>query len=220
MSSKKEIWKAITIDGKRPTVPYMISNLGRFGVLIGKKVEVRRFKPTAGNYRYNTRQGGKNKAIFLSREVAKAFLKKPSPKHKFIIHKDHNYLNDRVDNLRWATREEHRAHTAMSPRSVLAREKKAITRSTHSKVLDEKRVTALKKMIWDPKRKLSYKQIADKFGVSEMQIYRIKTGEFWYHIRVPNEPLHKKYKQNLSNISYHQKLQAKAKRKTATRKKR
>lgn len=216
MSSKKEIWKAITIDGKKPTVPYMISNHGRFGVAKDKGVEVRRFKPTAGNYRYNTRQGGKNKAIFLSREVAKAFLKKPTPKHRFIIHKDHNYLNDRVENLKWATREEHRAHTAMSPRSVLARKKKAITKSTHSKVLDEKKVTALKKMIWDPKRKLSHKQIAGYFGVSEMQIYRIKTGEFWYHIRVPNEPLHKKYKQNLDNISYHQKLQAK--RKTLSRK--
>jgi hypothetical protein len=209
MSSKKELWKAITIDGKKPTVPYMISNHGRFGVLKGKKVEVRHFKPTAGNYRYNTRQRGKNKAIFLSKEVAKAFLKRPSPKHAFIIHKDHDYLNDRVSNLKWATREEHRAHTAMSPKSVLARKKKAIVKSTHSKVLDEKSATALKKMIWDPKRKLSYKEIADKFGVSEMQIYRIKTGEFWYHIRVPHEPLHPKYKQNLSNISYHEKKQTK-----------
>lgn len=200
--SKKENWKAITIDGKKPSVPYMISNLGRFGVLIGGKIEVRNFKPTAGNYRYNTRQNGKNKAIFLSREVAKAFLKKPSPKHRFIIHKDHNYLNDAVANLKWATQSEHRAHTAMSPRSILARDKKAIVKSTHSKVLDEKTATALKRMIWDPKRKLSYKQIAEKFGVSEMQIYRIKTGEFWYHIRVEHEPLHAKYKKNLSNIAY------------------
>ena len=60
-------------------------------------------------------------------------------------------------------------------------------------------------MIWDPKRKLSYKQIAEKFGVSEMQIYRIKTGQFWYHVRVENEPVHPKYKQNLSNIEYQEK---------------
>src|ERR1700704_4772838 len=123
MSSKKEIWKAITIDGRKPTVPYMISNRGRFGVKVNGKVEVRKFKPTAGNYRYNTRQNGKNKAIFLSKEVASAFLKRPSSKHKFIIHKDHDYLNDHVSNLKWATHEEHRAHTARSPRSLLAREK-------------------------------------------------------------------------------------------------
>lgn len=210
MSNKKEIWKAITIDGKKPTVPYMISNHGRFGVLIDGKVEARHFKPTAGNYRYNTRQRGKNKAIFLYKEVATAFIKKPGSKHKFVIHKDHNYLNDHVDNLKWATHEEHRAHTTFSPKSVRAREKKAITTSTHAKVLTEKSATALKKMIWDPKRKLSYKALAEKFGVSEMQIYRIKTGEFWYHIKVENEPVHVKYKQNLSNISFHEKLAEKA----------
>jgi len=205
MSNKKEIWKAVSIDGKKPTVPYMISNHGRFGVSVNGKIEIRQFKPTAGNYRYNTRQKGKNKAIFLYKEVAKNFLKKPSSKHKFIIHKDHNYLNDHVDNLSWATHEEHRAHTAQSPRSILSRQKKAITKSTHSKVLTEKDVVALKKMIWDPKRKLSFSKLAEKFGVSEMQIYRIKSGEFWYHIKVDNEPVHAKYKQNLSNIIFHEK---------------
>ena len=205
MSNKKEIWKAILIDGKKPTVPYMISNHGRFGVHNGKSVEVRKFKPTAGNYRYNTRQHGKNKAIFLYKEVAKSFLAKPSARHKFIIHKDHNYLNDHVDNLKWSTHEEHRLHTAQSPRSVLSRQKKAITKSTHSKVLDEKKVIALKKMIWDPKRKLSYSKLAEKFGVSEMQIYRIKNGEFWYHLKVDNEPAHAKYKKNLSNIAFQEK---------------
>jgi len=220
MSSKKEVWKPITIDGKKPTVPYMISNHGRFGVMVDGKIEVRRFKPTAGNYRYNTRQKGRNKAIFLSKEVANAFLKKPSPKHKFIIHKDHNYLNDHVENLKWATHREHRAHTANSPRSVLARRKKAITKSTHSKVLNEQSVRALKRMIWDPRRKLSYKQLAEKFGVSEMQIYRLKAGEFWYHIRVENEPVHENYKRNLSNISYHEKMldkEQKEKQRTAVK---
>ena len=30
---KKEIWKPILVDGKKPNVPYMISSHGRFGVL-------------------------------------------------------------------------------------------------------------------------------------------------------------------------------------------
>lgn len=205
MSNKKEIWKAISIEGKKPTVPYMISNHGRFGVLVDGKIEVRRFKATGGNYRYNIRQHGKNKAIFLYKEVAKGFLKKPTPKYQFVIHKDHNYLNDHVDNLKWATRQQHRAHTAQSPRSVMARERNVITRSTHAKVLTEKRVMALKRKIWDPKRKVSFKTLAEEFGVSEMQIYRIKSGEFWYHLKVENEPVHAKYKQNLSNIAFHEK---------------
>jgi len=205
MGNQKEIWKAILIDGKKPVVPYVISSQGRFGVMTDGKVEVRTFKPTAGNYRYNTRQRGVNKAIFLHKEVAKAFLNKPSPKHKFIIHKDHNYLNNHPNNLKWATLEEHRKHTTMSPKSILARKRKAITKSLHSQVFNEKSVAVLKRMIWDPKRKLSFKQLAEKFGVSEMQIYRIKNGDFWYHVRVENEPLHPKYTKNLSNIEFQEK---------------
>lgn len=207
MSNKKEIWKTITVNSKKPSVPYVISNHGHFGVLLDKsgKVERRNFKPTAGSYRFNVRQDGKAAAIFLYKEVAKAFLKKPSPKHKFVIHKDHNYLNDHVDNLKWATQTEHRAHTTFSPNAILSRKKKAIVKSSHSQVFNEKSIVTLKKMIWDPRRKLSFKQIADKFGVSEMQIYRIKTGQFWYHVRVENEPIHAKYKQNLSNIEYQEK---------------
>ncbi|HQQ93073.1 MAG TPA: hypothetical protein PLQ93_00845 [Bacteroidia bacterium] len=201
MSSKHENWKPVLLDGKAPSVPYMISDLGRFGVKKADgKIEVRQFKATGGYYRYNTRQKGRNKAIFLFKEVARAFLRKPSPSHRFIVHKDHNYLNDRADNLKWATASEHRLHTAQSPRSVLARKRRVITKSSHSKVLNEKTVTELKKMIWDPKRKLSFRQIAERFGVSEMQIYRIKNGEFWFHIRVEHEPLHDKFKQNQRNL--------------------
>lgn len=209
MNNKKEVWKTFTIDGKKPSVAYAISNFGRFGVMGSDgKVQVRRFKPTAGTYRFNTRQNGRNKAVFLSREVAKAFLKRPSSKHTQVIHKDHNYLNDHVDNLKWATVEEHRRHTSMSPKAVMARNRKAIVKSSHSTVMDEKTATALKKMIWDPKRTLSFKQLAEKFGVSEMQIYRLKKGQFWYHIRVPHEPLHAKYKRNLTNLAWQEKQAA------------
>lgn len=218
MSSKKEIWKTILVNGKKPSVPYAVSSHGRFGVIENGKVQVRTFKPMNGAYRYNVRQHGKSKAIFVNREVAGAFLKKPSPKHRLVIHKDHNYLNNKVSNLKWATPSEHRAHTANSPQSVLSRKKIAITSSSRSKVLSEKEVVQLKKMIWDPKRKLSYSQMAHKFGVSEMQIYRIKSGEFWYHIHVENEPLHAKYKQNLSNIAYHNKLEQKLKKSSKKKK--
>lgn len=114
--------------------------------------------------------------------------------------------------------DEHRAHTTNSPASILSRKRKAITKSTHSKVLNEKSVRELKTKIWDPKRKLSFKQLAEKYGVSEMQIYRIKSGEFWYHIKVENEPVHAKYKQNLSNIAFQEKAAAKTKAKAPKKK--
>jgi len=45
MANKKEIWKPILINGKKPSVEYMISNHGRFGVLKNNKglIEARPF---------------------------------------------------------------------------------------------------------------------------------------------------------------------------------
>jgi hypothetical protein len=206
MSSKKEVWKLISFQGKKPGIPYAVSNHGRFGVMDSKgHVEVRTFKPQAGGYRYNFKIDGKSKALFVYKEVAKAFLKKTSPKQTLILRKDHNYLNDNVNNLKWATPDEHKAHVTFSPKSIEARTKRAITKSYTAKVFNEKTIREVKKLIWDPKRKLTFKQIAEKFGVSEMQIYRIKTGELWFHVHVPNEPVFKKYKENLQNISFQEK---------------
>jgi hypothetical protein len=206
MSSKKEVWKLISFQGKKPSISYAVSNQGRFGVMDEKgHVEVRTFKPQSGGYRYNYKVDGASKALFVYKEVAKAFLKKPSPKHTLVIRKDHNYLNDKVDNLKWVTPKEHKEHVTFSPNSVLARKKRAITKSYTAKVFNEKSIKEVKKLIWDPKRKLTFKQIAEKFGVSEMQIYRIKTGELWFHVKVDNEPENKKYKENLQNISFQEK---------------
>jgi DNA invertase Pin-like site-specific DNA recombinase len=44
-------------------------------------------------------------------------------------------------------------------------------------------VKTIKDMIKNPKRKLTYKQIADKYKVSEMTLYRIKSGENWGKVK-------------------------------------
>ena len=51
----------------------------------------------------------------------------------------------------------------------------------------------MKEELFDPKRKRTLKKIAAAYGVSEMNVYRIKSGEFWYKIKVKNEPDNKKY---------------------------
>ncbi|MGZ3898851.1 MAG: hypothetical protein ACXVNM_02560 [Bacteroidia bacterium] len=207
MAKKKEIWKLVSFKGKKPSVKYAVSNLGRFGVMLDKKgsVEVRTFKPQNGGHRYNYKVNGKSKALFVYKEVANAFVRKPSPKHNMVIRLDHNYLNDAADNLKWVTPAEHRKHVTFSPNAVKSRKKKAITVSSTAKVFDEKKALEVKKLIWDPKRKLTFKQIAKKYKVSEMQIYRIKSGELWFHVKANNEPENKKYKLNLQNIAFQQK---------------
>ena len=49
--------------------------------------------------------------------------------------------------------------------------------------LNTNQVSAIKKTIADPKRKLTYKQLAEKYDVSEMTLYRIKSGENWARVK-------------------------------------
>jgi hypothetical protein len=208
MTNKKEEWKPISKSLKGSVFKYEISNFGRSKIIDKAGNEkIRQVSGLKDSNRFNVRMGDKSISVYVPREVAISFLKKPSPKHTHIIHKDNNYLNDHVDNLQWATAEQHRAHVFKSPQSILSRQKKAYTASNQRRVLDEKSVTALKKEIWDPKRKLSYRQLAEKYGVSNMQIYRIKTGELWFRIKVENEPENERYKQNLKNIQFQEKHQ-------------
>jgi len=44
-------------------------------------------------------------------------------------------------------------------------------------------VKAIKDSISNPRRKLTYKQMAEKYGVSEMTLYRIKSGENWGRVK-------------------------------------
>jgi uncharacterized protein YjcR len=45
-------------------------------------------------------------------------------------------------------------------------------------------VIHIKKLLAKPNRTTRLKMIAKQFGVSEMQISRIKSGENWSHIKV------------------------------------
>jgi DNA-binding phage protein len=45
------------------------------------------------------------------------------------------------------------------------------------------KVKKIKEMIGSKKRTMKMSQIADKFGISEMQLYRIKRGENWGHVK-------------------------------------
>lgn len=206
MSKNTEIWKSILVNTKKTNLPLMVSSNGLYGIKKPKgDVEVRVKKIKNGNVRHKIRVGKKAHSLSLAKIVATAFVKKSNAKQTMIIHKDYDYTNNNASNLKWVTPKEHRAHSNKSPNTILSRKKKAFTKSVHNRVLNEKSVIELKKMIWDPKRTLSYAQLAKNFGVSQMQIYRIKSGEIWFHIKVGNEPLSDRYKQNLKNIAYQQK---------------
>jgi AraC-like DNA-binding protein len=72
------------------------------------------------------------------------------------------------------------AHQQKSPGKIAYRKIQA-TRIVGLK-LTAAQVKQIKKIIGDPKRKLTMKKLAARYGVSEMTLYRIKSGENWSRI--------------------------------------
>ena len=72
--------------------------------------------------------------------------------------------------------------------SPLYEEGKKKSQQTRQKMdgnkLTTTQVMRIKKMIFDPNRKTRLKIIAKQFGISEMQLYRIKSGENWGHVQI------------------------------------
>ncbi|HEU4633225.1 MAG TPA: HTH domain-containing protein, partial [Flavisolibacter sp.] len=49
--------------------------------------------------------------------------------------------------------------------------------------LNANQVKSIKKILNDKNRKITIKRLAEKYGVSEMTMYRIKSGENWGRIK-------------------------------------
>ena len=73
------------------------------------------------------------------------------------------------------------AHQQKSPGKIAFKKRQANV-SVGLK-LNEAAVKKIKETIANPKRKLTFKQLAAKYNVSEMTLYRIKSGENWGHIK-------------------------------------
>ena len=132
---------------------------------------------TSGYKTLNLHIEGNNGTLYFHREVAKLFNKKTSPKEKFVIHINHNKTDNHIKNLKWATQKEAIAHQQKSPDKVAY--KKVQNERTRGLKLKATQVKAIKAILNNPRRKLTHQQIADKYDVSPMTIYRIKSGESW-----------------------------------------
>ena len=179
-----EVWKQIQFSGhKTLRKHYAISNQGRAASYqedILKDGKLLNGSLTSGYRTLNLHIDSGNGTIYIHREVAKLFSPRKSPKHKFVIHLNHKKTDNVAKNLRWATMEEVSAHQQLSPEKIAYKERQA-TRTRGLK-LSASQVRVIKEAMKNPKRKLTYKQMAEKYGVSEMTMYRIKSGENWGRI--------------------------------------
>lgn len=176
-----ETWKPLQFAGwKELRKKYAVSSHGRVASFTKDVLEDGKLlngSLTTGYRSLNLHRPNSKGTIYIHREVAKLFSKKNSPKHKFVVHVNHNKLDNRSANLKWATQEEVAKHQQKSPAKIAY--KKVQASRTIGLKLNATQVKAIKKTLDDPKRKLTYRKLAERYGVSEMTLYRIRSGENW-----------------------------------------
>lgn len=178
-----EVWKPLTFPGwKQLRYRYAVSGHGR---IASYKKEISDGKLldgslTTGYRTLNLHRPNNKGTLYIHREMAKLFLKKAGPKHKYVIHINHNKLDNNIKNLRWATLEQMIAHQQKSPAKIAY--KKIQANRTVGLKLNAAQVKKIKEILDDRGRIITIKRLAKKYGVSEMTIYRIKSGENWGRI--------------------------------------
>ena len=198
ISSEK--FKEVELDGKA-RFRYAISNFGRLisftetfedgRVVKGSITEGYRifrykiFKKSPKKIEY--------KHKFFFKLVAEQFLTKTSSDQIYVLHLDHDLSNDFVSNLKWATKEEMLQHQNTNPKVLKAREvskqqlleyQKKREKEGKGLKLTSTQVMLIKKMLSNPERTTRQKIIARQFGISEMQLYRIKSGKNWGQVKI------------------------------------
>ena len=185
-----EKWRQVVFDNwETMQRKYAISNMGRMGSYVNNVLKdgiLLKGSEIEGYKVLRLRVNGKYVAFLFHRLAAEYFLKKKSPDLVLVIHLNYNKQDNRINNLRWATKQEVADHSKQSP-AVKAYRKKVsenIPQIRRGLKLSVAQVRQIKKLLQNPKRRLTYKQIATRFNISEMAITRINRGENWGHVKV------------------------------------
>lgn len=180
-----EIWKPLIFSGWRQLRNrYAISTTGRIASYkkdVLKDGKILSGSLTTGYRTLNLHRPDNKGTLYIHREMAKIFLKKATPKHKYVIHLNHDKLDNHIKNLRWATLEQMIKHQQGSPAKIAYKEKQA--NRTKGLKLTATQVKKIKDILNSKNRKITIKKLAQKYGVSEMTMYRIKSGENWNRIK-------------------------------------
>lgn len=179
-----EIWKPLLFSGSTELRNlYALSSFGRIASYKEEILEdgkILNGSLTTGYNTLNLHRPGNKGTLYTHRELARLFLKKTSPNQKFVIHLNHNKLDNNIKNLQWASLQDMIAHQQESPAKI-AYKKIQANRVTGLK-LTISEVKKIKNQLNNEKRRLTIKQLADKYQVSEMTMYRIKSGENWARV--------------------------------------
>jgi len=185
-----EEWKEIKVECKLEH-RYAISNYGRL-IRFEESVEDGYFlKGTMKRgykvftYSFKLENKKINKFKYVRKLVAENFLKRNSTDQVYVLLLDNNRNNNFVGNLKWATKQELREHRKKNP-AIIDTIKRLVAgwKKKEGHKLSSDKVKIIKRKLFDPNRKTRMKILARQYGISEMQLYRIKTGENWGHVIV------------------------------------
>jgi hypothetical protein len=184
-----EEWRRLSFQDLKEDEIYEISSYGRLRHWSAKKDEFEIMKlSTVRGYRYfmwfKSNQGWSNKIKkIIHRLVADEFCEHKSKDQIFVVHLDHDKGNNYYKNLKWVTRKEMTEHNRSNPRVIQSHLKRK-GRITNSKLTEED-VIELRRMVKAGEQKL-YK-IAEHFGITHTQLNRIRNGQNWAHVKMPED---------------------------------
>ena len=176
-----EDWKDIQFDEKiSEKVKFRISNYGRI-IKYSKDKQVLKKKTYINGYEtISLRQKLNNKTTsrYVHKLVAQHFLEKENEDQIYVIHLNYDKEDNTVNNLKWATKREKELHQFNNPNweSVVKKRSRNIGKLTEGKV------KIIKRQLKNNRTRIT--MIAKRFGVSDMQIHRIKSGENWSHVKI------------------------------------
>lgn len=128
-----------------------------------------------------------NVHILVHRAIAELFLRKGEA-DEVVIHKDFVKTNNELANLAWMSKEEafnrYKEAPYFKKKTYITDRKNAPRKTPKHQKLTESDVLYIKERLSKGK---TLKELAKKFGVSDMQIHRIKTGENWSHVKTVAE---------------------------------
>jgi len=173
-----EEWKDVEFDENISDKEiFKISNYGR---IINCKTEkeflVKKYYINGyQNLPLRQKRNGKLTSRYVHKLVAQHFLEQNDG--VCVIHLNYDKTDNHIKNLKWATKREKEIHQFSNPEFKNLKKKKP----SHTK-LTETKVKLIKRKINDPNRRTRMKMIAKQFGISTMQLYRIKSGENWAEV--------------------------------------
>ncbi|MDX6747253.1 NUMOD4 domain-containing protein [Polaribacter sp. PL03] len=177
---RNEEWKEIKFDEKISVKEvFLISNYGR---IIDDSKEDKVLKKQSFINGYETislkqEVNKKSTSRYIHKLVAQHFLEKENEEQIYVLHVNYDKKDNSLENLIWATKREKELHQFKNP--VFIESRKNIK---YNSKLTEGKVKIIKKQLRNNRTRIT--MIAKRFGVSDMQIHRIKSGENWSKVEI------------------------------------